>query len=40
MFHGHIEMCAIKILPVFPAHGILLFLVCTSGCLVCVVPTK
>ena len=33
-------MCVIKTLPVFPVHGILLFCVYTSDCIVLVVPSK
>lgn len=40
VFHVHIEMWVIKILPVFPVHGILLFCVHTSDCIVLVVPNK
>lgn len=40
VFRGHTKICVIKTFPVFPVHGILLFCVCTSDCIVLVVPNK
>lgn len=40
VFHRHIKICVTKTFPVLPVHGILFFSVCTSDCIVLVVPNK